>query len=817
MVRRILAILLLGMCLKAYTQEQIIYEYWFDEAYNLRDAATAQAGNVQIDVDVSQLEPGVHLFNFRVMDSHSHWSAPSTTCFLILPKAKEKLIQKYEYWFDDRDSERKVSMVTSGILSIDVDVTSLSDGIHTFCFRAQSDDGKWSAPSTTMFLKNEKSHKASLTQYEYWVDDKAEQKTTGKAASGLINLDVDVSQVKPGMHCLYFRMQDDNGKWNAPLSHCFVKTSIKTDNKIQAYRYWFNGAYEDAKLIELQTPVTPLELVVNIPVDNIRQHAEIGDTIIVEMENGQQEKAVRNQLFLQFRDVYQQWGSVQVDTFATLIDQNLIVPQDLAILAELYQSTAGDSLWHVKWPALNQEINSNELAGISTYAGHVTAINLKSNNLHGTFPHVIFGLDSLQVLNLEDNQISGTLTVQSIPSNLNELFLAGNRISMLTGVIPTTVSMLSLSRQQMDVIFPFNFSEQSLLALVNQVPNVCLYDQQRHTFSRNTKFTITGDPSVAMPLAIIQMEQGETAIELNERDGIVYTKASGDTLYCYDDLANRFMLKFNYDAGDANFDGLVNVQDLAAVVMFSLQTYKSAFNFGAANLWEDSVVNVQDAVCLVNVLLDAVPQVLESQQAAHSRSSSHQKESVQALLSCSDGMLNLVSPVPVSAFDILLTEIQASDVKAQIESLGFVVSKRQQGSGTHLIGYSPIGSVIPSGQTTLATLGNNNTAIRAALLADNHAKSVSVISPNATNINKVLAKMVVDASNGYIQIATSEPLGNISWKLLSVSGAMLDGGNIDVLPIGISRIPYKVQTDGVALLQLTADGCQPVVKKVFIR
>lgn len=735
------------------------------------------------------------------------------TCLKSYPQ--EQL--KYEYWFDERHGDRIESTMTGGILNLDVDVASLSNGIHTFCFRAESNDGKWSAPSSTMFLKTIEPRKVSLTQYEYWLDNDVERKITGKTASGVINLDVDVNQMKSGMHCLYFRMQDDNGQWNAPLSHCFVKTTFKTDNKIKAYRYWFNGAYEDAKLMKLQAPLTPLELVVNIPVDNIPQHATIGDTIIVEMGNGQQEKAVRNQLFMQFQDVYQQWSSIQVDTFATLIDQKLIVPKDLAILSELYKSTAGDSLWNIKWPPLNQGITSNELSGISTYAGHVTAINLKNNNLHGIFPNVVFGLDSLRVLNMEDNQISGSLAIQSIPSNLNEMLLAGNRISNLMGAIPATISTLSLDRQRTDAIIPFNLSEQSFLAVVAQIPNICLYDQQLHTFTRSAKFTIADNPNVDTPLALIQINQGELTIELNEHDGIVYTKASGDTLYCHDDLSNYFMLKFSYDAGDVNFDGQVNVQDLAAVLMFCLQAYESAFNFGAANLWNDSVLNVQDAVCLVNILLDSVPPAVESHQSSQSRGIIFQGESSQAMLYSSDGQLILVSPVPVSAFDILINHIQADNVISQIESLGLVVSKRQQGSNTHIIGYSPAGLLIPAGQTTLATLGEDTAAIRAAVLADNHAKSVPVISVNITNINNATSKMVVNASNGYIQIASTDSLSDISWKILSVSGAILDSGHIGALPMGISRIPYKVHADGVAILQLTAEGCQPVVKKVFIK
>ena len=655
--------------------------------------------------------------------------------------ASSQELLKYEYWFDESYGSRKASAPTSNVISIDADVTTLSDGIHAFMFRAQSTDGTWSAPVSLYFVKtndNGGTHQtAMLTQYEYWIDDDLDGKVRGKTANGLIDLDVDARQIKAGIHCLYFRMQDDRGDWSAPVSLYFVKTTGNAEKKIKAYRYWFNEAYDEAQLVNSDNPVSPFELVVNIPVDNIRQHTANSDTITVTTENGQQVKAVKNRLYMQFQDDYNQWSSVQVDEFAILIDKSLIVPQDLAILAKLYQSTGGDSHWNIKWPALNQQIYSNELAGVSTNNGHVTAINLKKNNLHGSFPHIVFELDSLQALNLEDNELGGELRVQAIPSELRELLLAGNRLSMLSEPVPTTVIQLSLNRQRMDVVLPFQLSQQSLLTTFAQLPNICLYDQQQHTFGRNAKFTLNIEPNEDKPLAYMQMNEDQPVFWLNNNGKIVYTKQSGDTIYCYDDFSNRFMLTFYYDAGDANFDGQVNVLDLQSILNYMFEEYtNNPYNFGASDLWKDEQINVQDVIRMVSLLMEK--EAGDTEHAAKLRRIAPASESANnATVYVQNRQLTIDTSEPIAAFDIIISGGNNMNVVQSLKQAGMTISTNTSSDGIHIIGYSLNGACIPAGTTVIGML-DQTASVRKAMLSDKEACAICVTyDGNTTGINTI--------------------------------------------------------------------------------
>lgn len=746
MIKRLIVFLLWGMCIGAYPQDVLKYEYWFDQGYALRTKGTAVTKDIDLTIDVSHLTFGPHLLNFRAVDDNGRWSSVSATYFWrFQPQKQDYQIMNYEFWIDGATSSSMSGPINNDFISLDLDVTSLSDGVHSFTFRAQSSDGRWSAPFTNYFLKVRPDPTVHLTQYEYWFDGDTDKKVTGETSNGLIDFGIDVNSLTAGIHCLSFRSKDSGNRWSAPFAQYFFKPEILGDNKIKGYRYWFNDAYEDQETVTLETAVTPLMLDVEIPTYDIRQHAATGDTISVVMENGQQVKAIRNMLYIQFLDTNNKWSSVQVDAFATLIVKTLIDEKELVILKDLYQSTNGDSLWYAKWPSLDKEIYSDELAGISAYDGHVIAINLKGNNLHGLLPHSVFRLDSLRALNLEDNHLSGTLDVKAIPSTLGELLLAGNRLTTLTGVIPPNVTKLSLNRQNMDITIPFSLSAQNDQTLLGKIPNICLYNHQQQSFTRDIQFALTEEALDPTPIANIQIENNQMTFVLNDHNRIVYTKQSGDTIYCHDDVGNRFMLLFSYDAGDANFDGQVNVLDLQTILNYMFEEYGNMpYNFTASDLWKDEVINVQDAVCLVNMLLDT--DVSSARQIYTTRRNAKLSSESPAAVTIENGFLKIISSVPVSAFDITISTDQKAEILSTLNDMGFTCASKQNGNIVHIIGYSISGAEIPEGETTLCKL--NSGVITHVMIADRKACEIST-STNGTATGLQFSKYNSSSSEVY--------------------------------------------------------------------
>ena len=81
----------------------------------------------------------------------------------------------YEYWFDD-DFSGKVSGSLSGtdaVFKSDISTDQLDNGVHKFSFRTKQSDGKYSAITSSLFLKRPAAQSSVM---EFWFDDNFEQR-----------------------------------------------------------------------------------------------------------------------------------------------------------------------------------------------------------------------------------------------------------------------------------------------------------------------------------------------------------------------------------------------------------------------------------------------------------------------------------------------------------------------------------------------------------------------------------------------------------------------------------------------------------------
>ena len=81
----------------------------------------------------------------------------------------------YEYWFDDDFGSRVVKSMSGSDteVSINANTALLDNGVHKFSFRAMRSDGKYSAITSSLFLKRTA---AQSSQMEYWFDDNFDQR-----------------------------------------------------------------------------------------------------------------------------------------------------------------------------------------------------------------------------------------------------------------------------------------------------------------------------------------------------------------------------------------------------------------------------------------------------------------------------------------------------------------------------------------------------------------------------------------------------------------------------------------------------------------
>jgi|GEM_PF-6320279 len=159
-------------------------------------------------------------------------------------------LTQYEYWFDDDFAGRRIA----GLSGKEKDVTASIDtyfleaGLHRLSLRVKQSDGKYSAITSSPFLKLTTGEAQTL---EYWFDERFDQRnTTSISASDAVqelNLDLrDDTKFPPGFHKLNMRVTID-GEPSAVYSSVVLKLAAGSISKLE---YWLDDDIANVKTIQ---------------------------------------------------------------------------------------------------------------------------------------------------------------------------------------------------------------------------------------------------------------------------------------------------------------------------------------------------------------------------------------------------------------------------------------------------------------------------------------------------------------------------------------------------------------------------------------
>lgn len=204
-------------CMVATAQGGIVErECWLDN----NTAQSQSLGASPATLDISSLSAGLHWFTMRVKDDQGMWSPTLTKAFIINEKDNSTAtsIQRREVWFDNNVAERQ----TIGVTPVMLDISSLSAGLHSLTMRVQDDLGYWSSSVTKHFIipkATVEEDSVELVRYCYWIDDDVanlvvgELPVCGKTVSGVIDIELDFSELSFGQHTIYWIIGDNKGVW----------------------------------------------------------------------------------------------------------------------------------------------------------------------------------------------------------------------------------------------------------------------------------------------------------------------------------------------------------------------------------------------------------------------------------------------------------------------------------------------------------------------------------------------------------------------------------------------------------------------------
>ena len=188
---------------------------------------------------------------------------------LFLHSRAQTTIVACEYWMDgDMDAMTEVS-ITGNEANFAIDVTSLADGMHTLYYRVRDDQGRYSAPNTWLYMKSSALHgnggdtPSTIVACEYWMDGDMSNITEIAVDSAQVAFAIDVTSLADGMHTLYYRVRDDQGRYSAPNTWLYMKDSAirnSAESRIVWYKYWWNHHQDKAERVEVECDSTEFVL-----------------------------------------------------------------------------------------------------------------------------------------------------------------------------------------------------------------------------------------------------------------------------------------------------------------------------------------------------------------------------------------------------------------------------------------------------------------------------------------------------------------------------------------------------------------------------
>lgn len=787
---------------QAHTVNQ--YEYWIDhDGESVHRTAAGSDGLLSLTLNLDSLASGIHTLTVRAQDEREQWGTPMTHYFLrTAPTPQAHTVSQYEYWIDH--GGRNVHRATAdsdGLLSLTLNLDSLTSGIHTLSVRAQDDSGEWGTPMTHYFVRTAPIPQAhTVSQYEYWIDHNGRNVHRATAdADGILSLELNVDTLSRGLHSLAIRAEDDGGQWSAPITHYFYHNGKLHESRIVGCQYWFNAAYDHA----IYLPITPGQNEVVINKNVMTRDLLQREPTAEEIASGEEVNlylGVENEIHVRFQDDTGAWGQIETDTFIYMgIGEVMILAEgDWQLLREAHEMTDGDH-WTATWIFGETAADPVELPGVTVAndEGHVTAIDLTDYNLCGPFPHPLLRLPTLHTLKLADNHLEGDLC-EGMDNNLNATALRlvdlsgnqltgnigqfaahclvlkslnaqGNSLHSVDPSIATTVTELNLQTQSIQTVSRLHTGHLSADTILASLPSIVTYDHQNQCLSPDVSLLwTTADNSWK---ATMSYQDGLFSLTSQTADR-TYRGNNGDTLMVTVADSHRSLVKgttfpmsLSFSEGDTNFDGEVNVLDLQTEINYILETYGNRlFNYTAANLWNDDRINAQDAVVLVNLLMNTDEQPSVTRKMAVPKQTDMAGKSAEASVYVSNGHLMLTNSKPVAAFDLTLHNASELTFAHELTQMGFVCSVRQTDAGLRLIVYSLAGATLPTGETVIGSVEGQRAALTRAMLASGDAQAVSVmLNVMPTGIKPTDGSMTTDGDRYDLQgrKAESMPLNGV--------------------------------------------------------
>jgi hypothetical protein len=209
-------------------------EYFVDELAannaNLVNINVTPSGDLMVvDLPITMTQ-GVHTVSYRVKDRQGKSSLFHTRTFLVIGAGTGNgAITQVEYFMDNDPGFGLGTLIpytasNTTAMPLNLNLTSLSQGVHVLYVRVKTNQGKWSLTHARAFVIMPSTGSGStISKIEYFIDNVDPGQGNGINASFVANpnnsdviavFDLNVSQLSVGIHKINVRTKDSNNSWS---------------------------------------------------------------------------------------------------------------------------------------------------------------------------------------------------------------------------------------------------------------------------------------------------------------------------------------------------------------------------------------------------------------------------------------------------------------------------------------------------------------------------------------------------------------------------------------------------------------------------
>ena len=387
------------------------YVCWFDE-----DITTMQSGTYNNDIiwlDVSKLKDGFHTLYIQAVNNTATQVVVHN--FIKVPQTEGNVELTCVVFIDDSLYGTYKIESQTGILNLDIDVASLSQGVHTLQTFVVTPSGVATNVSNHFFVRSTTDKELGNMKCYYSIDGNERSVMAGIHSNGTYHFDLDVTELEDGLHQLSYMLADVNGASTETRTTFFIKSPVG-GNGIMQYEYWLNDNDSLKTTTKLKEHVDPLKLITLLPVESVPLRSS---QFHFEVKEGAPTLYAKNTLNMRFFDATTRF----VDFSREYIDYN--VEQKIENIEELktQQTFTRPGENSIKWFKF-EAVYGDSIVLKSNTPVSIEIFNSNGNNLFATSGNYSMTEDGCLIL--EDGTFY--VAVHNVTGNANEIVLSSKII-----------------------------------------------------------------------------------------------------------------------------------------------------------------------------------------------------------------------------------------------------------------------------------------------------------------------------------------------------------------------------------------------------